>query len=184
MLLPATRAATGRRSDSERDSIRQNGISSLNPASRRNPLRFRVRTADNASIDRLSLESSMAFTPIIVAHIAAAIGALVIGGLSFSLRKGTPLHRRLGRLWVVLMLATALLSFGIQTRGHFSWIHLLSVITLIGVPAALAAAARGNIQVHRRGMRAAYFGLLIAGMFTLLPGRRLGYLVWHAVGFV
>ncbi len=126
----------------------------------------------------------MAFTPIILAHILTAAGALVLGGVAFLLRKGTLVHRMLGRVWVVLMLATALLSFGITRGGQFSGIHLLSVLTLIGVPAALVAAARGRIRAHRRAMFGAYVSLFVAGLLTLLPNRRLGYLVWHAVGLV
>lgn len=124
----------------------------------------------------------MAFTPIIIAHVATAGAALVLGGIALASRKGTRLHRLLGRLWVGLMLVTALVSFGIQTRGHFSAIHILSVITLVGVSAAVFAAARGRINAHRRGMQATYISLAIAGAFTLLPGRLLGDLVWSTVG--
>ena len=39
---------------------------------------------------------------------------------------------------------------------------------------------RGNITAHRKTMRGAYIGsCLIAGLFTLLPGRYMGQLVWH-----
>jgi hypothetical protein len=33
-------------------------------------------------------------------------------------------------------------------------------------------------------MTGAYAGLVIAGVFTLLPDRRLGYLVWHALDLI
>ena len=126
----------------------------------------------------------MAFTPVILAHVATAVGALVFGGITLAARKGSTMHRIFGRIWVVLMLTTALVSFGIQTKGHFSAIHLLSVITLVGVSAAIFAAMKGRIQAHRRGMSAAYISLVIAGMFTLLPGRLLGNTVWHAIGLI
>lgn len=126
----------------------------------------------------------MEFTPVILIHVLAASGAVVAGGVALALKKGTPLHRILGRTWVALMLATALGSFAIQSRGHFSWIHLLSLVTLAGLGASLFAVARGRIQAHRRGMRYTYIGLVIAGVFTLLPDRRLGYLVWHGVGLI
>ena len=126
----------------------------------------------------------MHFTPIIIAHIATAVGALVIGALVLTLRKGTPLHRLLGRSWAVLMLTTALLSFGIRTSGHFSWIHLLSLWILFAVSASVFAAMHGRIRAHRRGMLGAYAGLAIAALFTLLPSRLLGQLVWHATGLL
>lgn len=124
----------------------------------------------------------MEFTPLILIHVATATGALVFGGLALALKKGDRRHRLLGRTWVLLMLATALVSFGIQSRGHFSAIHILSVVSLAAMGASLYAAARGRIGAHRRGMRGTYAGLLIAGVFTLLPGRRLGDLLWTAVG--
>ncbi|HYD61296.1 MAG TPA: DUF2306 domain-containing protein [Noviherbaspirillum sp.] len=126
----------------------------------------------------------MQFTPVIITHVASATGALVFGAVTLSLRKGTTLHRVLGRTWVMLMALTALVSFWIQSSGHFSWIHLLSVWTLLALAGSIYAAIRGNIQAHRKGMISAYAGLAIAAVFTLLPGRRLGALLWGAVGLV
>lgn len=126
----------------------------------------------------------MEFTPVILAHLFTAVGAIIIGGITLLLRKGTPTHRLFGRVWVALMLTTALASFGIQTSGHFSWIHLLSLLTLVSVSVSLYAIINGRVRRHERGMRSAYIGLAIAAVFTLLPGRRLGHLVWHAVGLI
>jgi len=120
----------------------------------------------------------MEFTPVIIAHIAAATGALVFGAATLTMRKGTPTHKFFGRIWVVLMAATALVSFGIRTNGGFSWIHLLSIWTLVALAGSIYAIIRGNVSAHRKGMVSAYAGLAIAGIFTLLPGRRLGQLLW------
>lgn len=126
----------------------------------------------------------MEFTPVILAHIATATGALVLGGIALGMRKGTRLHRLLGYSWVTLMMSTAIISFGIRTAGHLSPIHLLSVLTLIAVPAAIFAAIRGKIAMHRRGMTAAYVSLVVAGALTLLPMRQLGRIVWSGVGLI
>lgn len=126
----------------------------------------------------------MAFTPIILIHLVAALGAIGIGGVMLALKKGTLMHRLFGRIWVTLMLTAALLSFGIKNSGNFSWIHLLSVWTLFGIGMALYSIYRRNIKAHRGWMTGVYMGLVVAGVFTLLPQRRVGYLVWHAVGFV
>jgi uncharacterized membrane protein len=126
----------------------------------------------------------MEFTPIILTHMLAATGAIVIGGIALTLKKGTPAHHLLGRTWVALMLIAALVSFGIRSSGHFSWIHLLSAGTLAALGASVYAAAKGRIQLHRQGMIRTYIGLLVAGAFTFLPGRRLGHLLWHAVGLI
>jgi uncharacterized membrane protein len=126
----------------------------------------------------------MQFTPVILAHLFTALGAVVIGGLMFALRKGTRLHRMLGRSWIALMLVAVLVSFGIKTNGHYSWIHLLSVWFLVVIGMALFSIYRGNVRLHRTWVTGGYIGLVVAGIFTLLPHRRLGYVVWHAVGLI
>jgi uncharacterized membrane protein len=127
----------------------------------------------------------MEFTPVILIHVITAVGALVIGGVTLRLKKGTPIHRLFGRVWVVLMLAAALVSFGIRSSGNLSWIHLLSVFILFVLGMALyAVIVRHDIKAHKRWMTNGYIGLVVAGLFTFLPDRRLGYLVWHTVGLV
>lgn len=126
----------------------------------------------------------MEFTPIILAHIAAAIAAVVLGGAALLMKKGTRPHRLFGRAWVALMLAAAVISFWIRRNGEFSPIHILSVVTIVSLGMSIYAVMRGNISAHRRGMTATYISLVIAGAFTLLPQRRLGYLVWHSVGLI
>ena len=128
---------------------------------------------------------SQAFTPIILAHLIAALAALALGALVLAQRKGTPLHKALGRLWVVLMLVTALSSFWIRGNGSFSWIHGLSVFTLFALAGAIWFARTGRIAHHRKTMLGVYTGgLVVAGLFTLLPQRLLGRLVWGALGLI
>ncbi len=43
------------------------------------------------------------FTPVILIHLGAAFAALVLGSAVFLRRKGTPVHRLLGRAWVGLI---------------------------------------------------------------------------------
>lgn len=124
----------------------------------------------------------MAYTPIILIHIVSALGAVAFGAAALAMRKGSRAHRVAGRVWVLLMLTTALVSFGIRSHGQFSAIHILSVVALAGIASSLFAVTRGHIAAHRRGMLATYASLLIAGIFALLPGRRLGDLVWQTIG--
>jgi len=126
----------------------------------------------------------MIFTPVILIHLATAVASVVVGGAMFLMKKGTPQHRLSGRVWVVLMAVTALVSFAIQTRGHFTWIHLLSLTVLVMLVRAIWAVRNRNIRLHQRLVIGTYSGLLIAGMFALAPGRRLGSLVWHAASLV
>jgi uncharacterized membrane protein len=110
-------------------------------------------------------------------HLATVIPAFVIGTwlICFS-TKGARWHRGLGGLYLALMLVTAITTFFIRSinPGHLSPIHLFIPLTLFGVFAALWNGRRGNISGHRAAMLGLYVGgLLIAGGFTLLPGRLL-----------
>ena len=88
----------------------------------------------------------------------------------------------MGYAWVALMLVVALSSFWIQQLrviGPFSPIHLLSIFTLIVLPIAVWRARRHRVADHRRIMTMIFAGaLVIAGLFTFLPGR-----IMHAVVF-
>jgi uncharacterized membrane protein len=56
--------------------------------------------------------------------------------------------------------------------GPWSPIHLLSIFTLAMLPLAVWAAHRHAVDHHRRAMTGLFFGaLVIAGLFTLMPGR-------------
>lgn len=112
------------------------------------------------------------------AHLAAALLAVVMGGVVLMRRKGTAAHKVMGWCWVVLMLAAALTSFFIQARGHLSFIHLLSVVVLVTLPLAILNIRKGRTRGHAIGMVSAFAGLAIAGLFTLLPYRMLGKLVF------
>ena len=121
-------------------------------------------------------------TPVILAHTAAAFAALAVGAAVFLRRKGSTTHRLLGRGWVALMLVTALSSFWIRSTGGFSWIHGLSVVAVSALAGAVYYAVRGNIKRHRIVMKALYGSLVVAGLFTLVPHRLLGRMLWSAVG--
>lgn len=126
-----------------------------------------------------------AFTPVIVVHAAAALAALGLGGWLLMGRKGSASHRVAGRLWAALMAVTALSTWWIRTDGRFSVIHLLSVFTLAMLVLAVRAARTGNVRRHRRIMGNLYAGaLVVAGLFTLLPSRLLGWHLWHGLGLV
>lgn len=113
-------------------------------------------------------------------HLATVLPAFILGTWLMAARKGTPWHRRLGRAYLLLMLVTALVSLGMPARvgprliGHFGVIHLLSVLTLVTVPAAWLAARAHRVAAHRLAMVSLYLGgLIVAGGFALSPGRLL-----------
>lgn len=154
------------------------------PAFRRMPLGVRAGAPENGCIDTFFWRAIMIFTPVILIHLATAIASVAVGAAMFFMKKGTAQHRLSGRVWVVLMAVTALVSFAIQSRGHFSWIHLLSVVVLYMLVRAVWAVRNRNIRLHQRLVIGTYMGLVIAGMFALAPWRRLGYMVWHAASLV
>jgi uncharacterized membrane protein len=120
--------------------------------------------------------------PAIPLHAFAAMSAFVLGLVQFAAPKGTLPHRTLGWIWVLLMACVAVSSFWIhQIRliGPWSPIHLLSIFTLTMLPLAVWRAHRHRVADHRRIMIALFSGaLVVAGLFTLLPGR-----IMHAVVF-
>lgn len=128
----------------------------------------------------------MEASPAIQIHAASAILALAIGTLMLVLRKGTRLHKGLGRTWIGLMLAVALSSFlitEVRLWGPYGPIHILSVFTLTGLYGGWRAAREGNIGAHRFAMISVYgMGLIGAGAFTLLPGRRMNAVVFDDGG--
>lgn len=57
------------------------------------------------------------------------------------------------------------------------------LIAAHAVAAGVAAARRGHTRVHRGIMMGTYaWGLIVTGLFTLLPNRLLGHAVWSALG--
>lgn len=114
----------------------------------------------------------------VLLHLFAALSAIVMGAAVLFREKGTYAHRIIGRIWVVLMFVVAIGSFFIQARSHLSWIHLLSAVVIVNLSFAIHAIRNNNVRRHRYNMRIAYASLCIAGVFTLLPYRMLGKLVF------
>jgi uncharacterized membrane protein len=120
--------------------------------------------------------------PVIQIHAFSAMTAFVLGVVQLAAPKGTLRHRTMGWIWVLLLATIAISSFWIHTIrmfGPFSPIHLLSIFTLVTLPIAVWAAHRHRVPQHRNAMVAIFVGaLVIAGLFTLVPGR-----IMHAVVF-
>jgi uncharacterized membrane protein len=120
--------------------------------------------------------------PAIRVHAFAAMSAFALGVVQLAAPKGTLPHRTLGWIWVALMLVVSVTAFFIhQIRlwGQWSPIHLLAIFTLVMLPVAVVAAHRHDVARHRRVMTGLFVGaLVVAGIFTLAPGR-----IMHAVVF-
>jgi uncharacterized membrane protein len=124
------------------------------------------------------LQSSLA----IQIHAFAAMAAFVLGVVQLAAPKGTLPHRTLGWIWVALMLVVSLTAFFIhdlQVWVIWSPIHLLAIFTLIMLPLAVLHARRHDVTSHRRAMIGLFAGaLVIAGIFTFVPGRIMSRVVF------
>jgi uncharacterized membrane protein len=125
-----------------------------------------------------------ALPPAVVVHLAVALGALVLGPVALGLRKGTRGHRGLGYAWVTLMLLAAVSSIFIRdyklpNLAGYTPIHVLTFVTIVALVGGIWAITQRQIVRHRRIMQFTYASLLTAGLFTLLPHRYLGSLLWH-----
>ncbi len=82
----------------------------------------------------------------------------------------------------LLMLTVAMSSLFIHTIrlwGPWSPIHLLSLLVLATLPLALWHARCHDVRRHRQAMPMLFTGaLVIAGAFTLLPGRIMNAVVF------
>ena len=127
----------------------------------------------------------MKYIDLMYIHLATVVPCFIIGTMLLLIKKGTRIHKGFGRLYMVLMLFTALVTLfmpahvGPRILNHFGWIHSFSFLTIYTVPTAYLAIKRGNVKSHKRKMILLYFGaIIIAGGFTFVPGRYL-----HSVFF-
>lgn len=122
--------------------------------------------------------------PVLALHLGSALAALALGALILWGRKGNGVHRSMGWAWVLAMGAAALSSVFVRggempNIAGFSPIHALTLLVLWQLPRGVRFARQGNVAAHRKTMRSLYLGgCVVAGLFTLAPGRYLGHLLW------
>jgi uncharacterized membrane protein len=128
----------------------------------------------------------MTYYQLAYAHLATIVPAFLIGTVLLFMSKGTPVHKLLGRIYMPLMLVTAIITLfmpavvGPRFGGHFGFIHGFSALVLYSVPTAYINARRGNVAKHRSAMIGLYVGgILIAGTFAFMPGRMLNQMLFQ-----
>lgn len=132
----------------------------------------------------MSLAPLLNAPAVVQLHAFAAMSALALGIVQFAAPKGTLPHRTVGWIWVGLMTTVAGASFWIHGRhsisfGVWSPIHYLSIFSLVMLPLAMWAAHTHRVRSHKWRMISIYVGgLVIAGLFTFVPGR-----IMHDVAF-
>ena len=123
----------------------------------------------------------MTYLQLAYIHLGTIVPAFFIATfLLLSRKKGHSVHKLLGKIYMILMLITAIISLFMSARvgptvfNHFGFIHLFSVLVLYSVPSAYFAIRKGDIKTHKGNMIGLYIGgLLIAGAFAFTPGRLL-----------
>ncbi|WP_375551750.1 DUF2306 domain-containing protein [Rhodophyticola porphyridii] len=117
-------------------------------------------------------------------HVLAVIAAVALGPFAIYRRRRDLVHRILGYLWVSAMAVVAGSGLFIESAlwamlGPFGPIHLLSLWVLYTLWRGVEAARRRDVATHRVTMRGLYWQSMgIAGLFTLLPGRRINRVVF------
>jgi len=111
-------------------------------------------------------------------HLITVVPCVFLGAYLLLAKKGGKNHRLLGKVYMILMLVTAIITLfmkaevGAQFLNHFGWIHLFSLLTIYAVPIAYWAVRKGKIKRHKWAMIQLYIGaIMIAGFFTFSPGR-------------
>lgn len=121
-------------------------------------------------------------TVLIAAHASAALICLIVGAVQLFRRpRGDARHRWIGRFWVVAMMWVALSSFWIREirDGRFSFLHVLSAVTLVTVGLGLVNARRirthpAALHHHRGNMIGSWLGLCGAFIFAVaIPHRHI-----------
>jgi len=116
----------------------------------------------------VSLQPLLSASWLIQLHVYTLVLALVLGtGQFFVTRKGSPIHRTLGRWFLILMLVSALATLLIHIRypqNPFFGLSLLHLyVPLVVGLCALAwfGAVRHRVRLHRFAVIGLYFGSLV-----------------------
>ena len=120
----------------------------------------------------------MTYLQLTYLHLLTVLPPFFIGAYLLLSKKGTSIHKFLGKIYMVLIFFTAIVSMFLSAKvgpaflGHFGFIHLLSILVIVSVPMSLLAVRRGNIRDHKKSMVGVYVGgILIAGTFAFSSGR-------------
>lgn len=117
---------------------------------------------------------------IIVFHVVTVLPCVPLGLYLLITRKGTSLHKQLGKLWVALMVITALSTLFIRPGMEMTWIHIFVPITLRASYLIITKARKGDIKGHRNEIVSLYLGaLMLPGIAAfVIPGRLMNVMLF------
>ena len=116
----------------------------------------------------------------VVIHVATVLPCVPLGGYLLLARKGTARHKQLGKLWLLLMLVTAVSAMFIKTNGSYSFIHLFVPVTFHAAWKTVATARAGDIAGHKKHLVFTYLAaLMIPGIAAFaFEGRLMNVLLF------
>jgi len=100
-------------------------------------------------------------------HLVASLIALATGFLVLLRPKGTPVHKRRGRVYALTLVATSITALGIYRRGVFFFPHRLAIAALIVVTVGVLAA---HCKVPRRAGLHVHLTCLLTSLYLLVGG--------------
>jgi uncharacterized membrane protein len=100
-------------------------------------------------------------------HLVASLAALAVGILVLLRPKGTPVHRRLGRVYALALLVTNVKALGIYRRGLFFFPHWLAIAALVVTTVGVLAA---HFKVPRRAWLHVHLTCLLTSLYLLVGG--------------
>lgn len=129
----------------------------------------------------------MKYEVLMISHLTTVVPCIFLGAYLLLVPKGGLLHRKLGVVYMSLMMITAIIALFIQAQvgpkllNHFGYIHVFCILVFWTVPTAFLAIKKGKVKIHQRKMILLYIGaIILAGGFTLMPGRYLHSLFFGA----
>jgi uncharacterized membrane protein len=100
-------------------------------------------------------------------HLLASLAALAVGMLVLLRPKGTPVHKRRGRVYALTLLVTSLTALGIYRRGIFFFPHWLAIATLIVTTTGVLAA---HFKMPRKAWLHLHLTCLLTSLYILVGG--------------
>ncbi len=100
-------------------------------------------------------------------HLAACLVAIAVAMIILARAKGTPVHKRRGRVYVVAILVASGTALGIYRLGIFFFAHWFAIASLATTAIAFAAA---RFKFPRRGWVHVHLTFMLISVCILLGG--------------
>ncbi|MDE1467216.1 DUF2306 domain-containing protein [Aurantiacibacter sp. D1-12] len=122
---------------------------------------------------------------VIMFHVTTVLPCVPLGLYLLLAPKGTAMHKQLGKLWVTLMVVTAISTVFIRPNMELTWIHIFVPLTLRASYLIIAKARRGDIKEHRNEIVGLYLGaLMIPGVWAFaIEGRLMNAMLFGWQGY-